>query len=73
MNVKHETSSCRKQLLLIPFINVYIYIYTHTLYITVNMGLTVSEKSVFQTSFGCDGFQGNLFSFEKQVVTKDFT
>ena len=26
------------------------------------MGLTVSEKSVFPTSFG---FQGNLFSFEK--------
>ena len=52
---------------------VYIYIYTHTLYIRVNMGLKVSEKSVFQTSFGCDGFQGNLFSFEKQVVTKDFT
>ena len=36
------------------------------------MGLKVSEKSVFLTSFfGCGGFQGNLFSFEKQVVTKD--
>lgn len=40
---------------------------------TTNTGLKVSEKSVFQTSFGCDDFQGNLFSFEKQVVTKDFT
>ena len=29
------------------------------------MGLTVSEKSVFPTSFGCGRFQGNLFSFEK--------
>ena len=45
----------------------YIYIYC-----TVNMGLKVSEKFVFLTSFfGCGGFQGNLFSFEKQVVTKD--
>ena len=32
---------------------------------TVNMGLTVSEKSVFPTSFDCGRFQGNLFSFEK--------
>ena len=29
------------------------------------MGLIVSEKSVFPTSFGCGCFQGNLFSFEK--------
>ena len=29
------------------------------------MGLTVSEKSVFSTSFGHGRFQGNLFSFEK--------
>ena len=29
------------------------------------MGLTVSEKSVFPTSFGCGRFPGNLFSFEK--------
>ena len=29
------------------------------------MGLTISEKSVFPTSFGCGRFQGNLFSFEK--------
>ena len=29
------------------------------------MGLTVSEKSVFPTSFGRGSFQGNLFSFEK--------
>ena len=43
------------------------------MYCTVNMGLKVIEKSVFRNSFGCDGFQGNLFSFEKQVVTKDFT
>ena len=44
----------------------YIYIYVH-IYIncTVNMGLTVSEKSVFPTSFGRDRFQGNLFLFEK--------
>ena len=28
------------------------------------MGLRVSEKSVFPTSFGRDGFQGNLFAFE---------
>ena len=27
------------------------------------MGLTVSEKSVFATSFGRGRFQGNLFSF----------
>ena len=27
------------------------------------MGLTVSEKSVFPTSFGRGRFQGNLFSF----------
>ena len=29
------------------------------------MGLIVSEKSVFPTSFGRGCFQGNLFSFEK--------
>ena len=29
------------------------------------MGLTVSEKSVFPTSFGRGRFQGNLSSFEK--------
>ena len=29
------------------------------------MGLTVSGKSVFPTSFGRDRLQGNLFSFEK--------
>ena len=29
------------------------------------MGLTISEKSVFPTSFDRDRFQGNLFSFEK--------
>ena len=29
------------------------------------MRLTVSEKSVFPTSFGRGRFQGNLFSFEK--------
>ena len=29
------------------------------------MGLTVSEKSVFPTSFGRGRFQGNLFLFEK--------
>ena len=27
------------------------------------MGLTVSEKSVFPTSFGRGHFEGNLFSF----------
>ena len=32
---------------------------------TVNMGLTVTDKSVFETSFGRGRFQGNLFSFEK--------
>ena len=32
------------------------------------MGLTVSEKSVFPTSFGRGRFQGNLFSFEKHNV-----
>ena len=31
----------------------------------VNVGLTVSEKSVFPTSFGRGRFQRNLFSFEK--------
>ena len=50
--------------------SIYLYIYIHT-YLeiykncTVNMGLTVSEKSVFPTSFGRGPFQGNLFSFEK--------
>ena len=34
------------------------------------MGLTVSEKSVFPTSFGRGRFQGNLFSFEKQRLQK---
>ena len=29
------------------------------------MGLTISEKSVFPTSFGSGRFQENLFSFEK--------
>ena len=29
------------------------------------MWLTVSEKSVFPTSFGRGRFEGNLFSFEK--------
>ena len=28
------------------------------------MGLAVSEKSVFPTSFGRGRFQGNLFSFD---------
>ena len=32
---------------------------------TVNMKLTVSEKSVFPTSFGRGRFQGNLFLFQK--------
>ena len=32
---------------------------------TVNVGFTVSEKSVFPTSLGHDRFQWNLFSFEK--------
>ena len=32
---------------------------------TVKMGLKVSEKYVFKTSFGRGRFQGNLFSFEK--------
>ena len=31
----------------------------------MNRGLTVSEKSVLPTSFGCGRFQGNLFLFEK--------
>ena len=34
---------------------------------TVNMGLTVSEKSVFPTSFGRGRFQGNLFSFSLYI------
>ena len=34
------------------------------------MGLIVSEKFVFPTSFGRDCFQGNLFSFEKQWLQK---
>ena len=42
-------------------IKVYIYIYVNC---TVNMELTVSEKSVFPTSFGRCRFQGNLFSFQ---------
>ena len=40
------------------YIYIYIYIYINC---TVNMGLTVSEKSVFSTSFGRGRFQGNLF------------
>ena len=40
------------------------------------MRLTVSEKSVFPTSFGHDRFQGNLFSFQKhkrlQKILFDF-
>ena len=46
------------------YICIYIYIYIY-INCTVNMGLTVSEKSVFPTSFGRGRFQGNLFSFEK--------
>ena len=38
----------------------------HYINCTVNMRLTVSEKSVFPTSFGRGRFQGNLFSFEKR-------
>ena len=42
---------------------------TYTTYIcmncTVNMELTVSEKSVFPTSFDRGRFQGNLFLFQK--------
>ena len=34
------------------------------------MGLTVSEKSVFPTSFGRDRFQGNLFLFEKHKCSQ---
>ena len=36
------------------------------------MGLTVSEKSVFPTSFGRGRFQGNLFSFEKHKGYRRF-
>ena len=42
------------------------------LYYTVNMWLTVSEKSVFPTNFGCGCFQGNLFSFEKHKGHRRF-
>ena len=38
---------------------------------TVNTGLTVTVNSIFPSSFGYDRFQGNLFSFEKQVVTEE--
>ena len=41
-------------------LNLYIYINC-----TVNMGLTVSEKSVFPASFDRGRCQGNLFSFGK--------
>ena len=34
------------------------------------MGLTVSEKSVFPTSFARGCFLGNLFSFEKKWLQK---
>ena len=50
------------------YLSIYLYIHTYLeIYknCTVNMGLTVSEKSVFPTSFGRGRFQGNLFSFEK--------
>ena len=39
---------------------------------TVNMGLIVSDKSVFPTSFSHDCFQGNLFSFEKDNGYRKF-
>ena len=45
--------------------------YTHNKYkhinkhIGLNMGLTVSDKSVFLSSFGRGRFQENLFSFKK--------
>ena len=41
---------------------IYIYIYTYINF-TVDMGLRVSEKSAFPTSFGRGCFQGNLLSF----------
>ena len=34
----------------------------------MNIGLTVSEKSVFSNSFGCGRFLGNLLSFEKHKL-----
>ena len=34
---------------------------------TVNIGLAVTEKSVFPTSFGCGHFQGDLISYEKRM------
>ena len=37
----------------------------HYINCTVNMGLTVTEKFLFATSFGRGPFQGNLFSSEK--------
>ena len=40
---------------------IYIYIYTYITF-TVDMGLRVSEKSVFPTKFGRGCFQGNLLS-----------
>ena len=36
------------------------------------MGLSVSDKSVFPTSFGRGRFQGNLFSFEKHKWLQKF-
>ena len=49
------------------YMYLFIYMYIYYIYINcaVNMGLTVSEKSVFPTSFSHGHFQGNLFSFEK--------
>ena len=47
------------------FIYIYIYTYVYILYIVDIVWLTVSEKSVFPTSFGHGRFQVNLFSFEK--------
>ena len=47
------------------YIHIYIYIYIY-IYIncTLNMEVTVTDKSVFPTSFDNCRFQGNLFLFE---------
>ena len=60
MNI-HEINVRKNVFSLIAYIYIYIYIIYIYINCTVNMGLTVSEKSVFPTSFGRGHFEGNLF------------
>ena len=52
------------------YVCMYVCIYAYIIYIIYILykGLTVSEKSVFPTSFGRGHFQGILLSFEKHKM-----